>query len=69
MPKIVIVGAGSASFGPSILGDLFSYPIHLRDSEIWLVDTDTAALDLIGRYAGLAMGGSRRRSERLPPDQ
>lgn len=52
MPKIVIIGAGSASFGPAILGDLFSFPIHLRDSEVWLVDTNLDSLDLIGRYAG-----------------
>jgi alpha-galactosidase len=52
MPKIVIIGAGSASFGPAILGDLFSFPIHLRDSEVWLVDTNLHSLDLIGRYAG-----------------
>jgi alpha-galactosidase len=52
MSKIVIIGAGSSSFGPSIVGDLFSYPIHLRDSEIWLVDTNQASLDLVARYAG-----------------
>ncbi len=52
MSKIVIIGAGSSSFGPSILGDLFSYPIHLRNSEVWLVDTNTEALELVSRYAG-----------------
>ncbi len=52
MPKIVIIGAGSATFGAALLGDLFSYPIHFRDCEIWLVDTDPQALDTIARFAG-----------------
>lgn len=52
MPKIVIIGAGSGSFGPALLGDLFSLPIHFRDSEIWLIDTNPEALDTIARFAG-----------------
>ena len=52
MSKIVIIGAGSVSFGPSILADLFNYPIHLKESEIWLVDTNPNALEAMARYAG-----------------
>jgi len=49
--KIVIVGAGSASFGPAILGDLFAQADDLRGSEIWLVDINAESLDLMSRYA------------------
>lgn len=52
MPKIVIIGAGSGTFGAALLGDLFSFPIHFRDSEIWLIDTNPRALDTIARFAG-----------------
>ncbi len=51
MPKIVIIGAGSASFGPAILGDLFLHAHLLRGSAIWLVDTNAETLDLMTRYA------------------
>ena len=49
--KIVILGAGSVSFGPSILGDLFSYADRLRDSDIWLVDLNPESLDVTSRVA------------------
>jgi alpha-galactosidase len=49
--KIVIIGAGSASFGPAILGDLFTQADDLRGSEIWLVDINAESLDLMSRYA------------------
>jgi alpha-galactosidase len=52
MPKIVLIGAGSVSFGPAILGDLFCFPLHLRESEIWLVDTNEESLWTMARYAG-----------------
>ncbi|MCW1970815.1 MAG: alpha-glucosidase/alpha-galactosidase [Anaerolineae bacterium] len=53
MTKIVIIGAGSTSFGPSILGDLFlhAHLLLLQHSEIWLVDTNAESLDLVARYA------------------
>jgi alpha-galactosidase len=51
MSKIVIIGLGSA-FGRALVGDLFSFPMHLRDSEIWLVDTNVETLERVGRYAG-----------------
>lgn len=48
---IVIIGAGSVSFGPSILGDLFAAAEALRGSTIWLVDCNAQTLDLTARYA------------------
>ncbi len=49
--KIVIIGAGSVSFGPAILGDLFAFAGDLQSSEIWLVDTNAESLDVMARYA------------------
>ncbi len=49
--KIVIIGAGSVSFGPSILGDLFSFAESLRNSDVWLVDLNTESLDVMMRLA------------------
>ena len=43
-PKIVIIGAGSASFGPNTLASLLRSP-HLAGSTLALVDLDPAALD------------------------
>ena len=51
MTKIVIIGVGSTSFGPSILGDLFSHAQQLRGSQVWLVDINEQALDLMAKYA------------------
>ena len=48
--KIVIVGIGSASFGPKTLGDVFGRPA-LTDSELWLVDINTEALAAMTRLA------------------
>ena len=41
--KIVIVGIGSASFGPKTLGDILARP-ELSGSELWLVDIAQQAL-------------------------
>ncbi len=49
--KLVIIGAGSVSFGPSIFGDLFSYAEKLPGAEIWLVDTNAESLDVMAKYA------------------
>ncbi len=49
--KIVVVGVGSVSFGPAILGDLFSFAEELRGSELWLVDINSESLDVMTRYA------------------
>jgi len=50
--KIVVIGVGSVSFGPAILGDLFSFAEELRGSELWLVDINSESLDVMKRYAG-----------------
>ena len=42
--KIVVVGIGSASFGPKTLGDILSRP-ELSGSELHLVDIRTEALE------------------------
>lgn len=49
--KIVIIGVGSVSFGPSILGDLFTFADELRGAEVWLVDINAESLDVMARYA------------------
>jgi alpha-galactosidase len=49
--NIVIIGVGSVSFGPAILGDLFSFAADLRGCTVWLVDTNAASLDVMSRYA------------------
>lgn len=51
MTKIVIIGAGSVSFGPAMLDDLHLHRNALRGSEVWLVDLDPAALELSSAYA------------------
>lgn len=49
-PKIVVIGAGSASFGLNTLGALLRSPA-LRGSRLALVDRDPRALDIVGRLA------------------
>jgi alpha-galactosidase len=49
--KIVIIGVGSVSFGPAILGDLFTFADELRGCEVWLVDVNAESLDTMARYA------------------
>ena len=49
--KVVIIGAGSTSFGPTILSDFFAHAERLRGSEVWLVDVNDEALALVSRYA------------------
>ena len=48
--KIVVVGIGSASFGPKTLGDIFARP-ELSGSELWLVDINPEALTPMGQLA------------------
>jgi len=43
--KVVVIGAGSADFGPVIIADLLLEP-SLKGSEVCLVDIDPEALDL-----------------------
>lgn len=48
---IVFLGAGSASFGPTLLGDLFAEAEALRGSTVWLVDANAEAAETMLRYA------------------
>jgi alpha-galactosidase len=50
MPKIALVGAGSATFSRRLIADVLCWP-SLRDSEIALVDPDTERLGLIEALA------------------
>jgi alpha-galactosidase len=50
MTKVVAIGIGSVVFGVELLRDVFQTP-ELRGSELWLIDTDEAALR---RMTGLA---------------
>jgi alpha-galactosidase len=49
-PKVVVIGAGSASFGLSVLGSLALEPA-LRGGELCLVDIDAEGLEQISRLA------------------
>lgn len=51
MPKIVLIGAGSASFGPAMLHDLRAHAGDLRGSEVWLVDVNAESLEAMAAYA------------------
>jgi len=48
--KIVIIGAGSASFGPAILSDILQCET-LKGSTIALVDRNAQGLELIAKLA------------------
>jgi len=48
--KIVVIGAGSASFGPAILGDLLQSRA-LRGSTVSLVDLNPHGLELVAKLA------------------
>ena len=50
MPKIALVGAGSATFSRRLIADVLCWP-SLRDAEIALVDPDTERLGLIEALA------------------
>jgi alpha-galactosidase len=50
VPKIALIGAGSATFARRLLGDLLSWP-ELEASEFALMDVDTERLDLIEALA------------------
>ena len=49
-PKIVIIGAGSASFGPNTLATIMGNQ-RLKGSSLALVDLDRPALDILKRLA------------------
>ena len=50
MPKIALVGAGSATFSRRLIADMLCWP-SLQDAEIALVDPDTERLELIQTLA------------------
>ncbi len=50
MPKIALIGAGSATFSRRLLGDLLSWP-ELQGSDFALMDVDTERLGLIEALA------------------
>jgi len=54
MTKVVIIGAGSASFGLETLSALMN-SAKLRGSHLALVDRNPDALDLMARLAGLRL--------------
>lgn len=74
--KIVLVGAGSASFGRGMLPDLLAEPsLNPDDTEVWLMDTNEEALGLmsaaasrLGRETGSAIRflATPHRDEALP---
>jgi alpha-galactosidase len=54
MKRIVIIGAGSASFGRGMIVDLLrSEELNGRDLSMWLVDIDAAALEKMAGFAAL----------------
>lgn len=57
MPKIVLIGAGSASFGPAMLHDLRMHAHDLRASEVWLVDVNAESLETMAAYAARVFDG------------
>jgi len=72
--KIVIIGAGSASFGPAILSDILQCP-SLSGSTIALCDLNAQGLELIARLAeranrewdaGMTIEASTERRQVLP---
>lgn len=75
--KVVIIGAGSASFGLGMLRDAVNTP-ELRGSVISLVDTDASALEAVSRLArkmndesgaGLMIEHTTDRTQALPDAQ
>ncbi|GGJ02652.1 alpha-glucosidase/alpha-galactosidase [Alicyclobacillus cellulosilyticus] len=72
--KIVVIGAGSVSFGPGSLRDAMQMP-ELRGSQLILVDVDETNLELMTRLArrmndeagtGLIIEGTTDRRRALP---
>ncbi|MFZ1792630.1 MAG: alpha-glucosidase/alpha-galactosidase [Anaerolineae bacterium] len=74
MTKIVLIGAGSASFGPAMLGDIALHAAQLSPCQVWLVDTNVSSLQMMAQYAarlfagqdGLSVHATSDRREALP---
>ena len=54
--KIVVIGAGSAAFGPSVIAGIASNP-ELANIELFLHDVDSKALDRMAAFADLVIQG------------
>lgn len=59
-PKIVVIGAGSASFGPAVIQGLLGHPA-LAGVQIHLHDVDAEALEGVRAYAARLAAGTDRR--------
>jgi len=74
--KIVVIGAGSASFGRGMLADILLEPsLDSESTEVWLVDLDPKALDRMASAANklkqelgskISFFGTADRTEALP---
>jgi len=58
-PTIVLIGAGSTSFGLSTLHDLYADPVF-SGATVWLVDIDARPLDRMLRLATALEAGTQR---------
>jgi alpha-galactosidase len=59
-PTIVLIGAGSTSFGLSTLHDLYGDPVF-SGATVWLVDIDARPLERMQRLAAALEAGTQRR--------
>ena len=55
-PTIVLIGAGSTSFGLTTLHDLYADPVF-AGATVWLVDVDARPLERMGQRRGRARSG------------
>ncbi|MBM4418507.1 MAG: hypothetical protein FJ033_09365 [Chloroflexi bacterium] len=64
MTKVVLIGAGSTSFSPSVVADMARNP-DLQDATLTMVDVDAKILGVVARIAGriVAAHGSGLRIE------
>jgi alpha-galactosidase len=58
-PTIVLIGAGSTSFGLTTLHDLYADPVF-AGATVWLVDLDARALERMRDLAGALEAATRR---------
>jgi alpha-galactosidase len=63
-PKVVVVGAGSASFGPSVVAGLLGHAA-LVDMRLHLHDVDAVAVERMGRFATLLAAARGRDPRRV----
>ena len=60
-PTIVLIGAGSTSFGLTTLHDLYADPVF-AGATVWLVDLDARPLERMAQRRGRARGGDPARA-------